>query len=79
MSKSKTKRKTNESIKRQLLNSLKENKDVEEQELNETVNRVNNSQDEILITHHYEDITKTQNKKAVGYIAKQGEIIKKLI
>ena len=30
MSKSKTKKKTNESIKRELLNSLKENNDVEE-------------------------------------------------
>ena len=38
VSKSKAKKKTNESIKRKLLNSLKENKDVEEQELNETVN-----------------------------------------
>ena len=79
VSKSKAKKKTNESIKRKLLNSLKENKDVEEQELNETVNRVNNSQDAILITHHYEDIIKTQNKKAGGYIAKQAEIFKKLI
>ena len=49
VSKSKTKEKTNESIKRELLNLLKENDDIEEQGLNETVNNVNNSQDEIVI------------------------------
>ena len=64
VSKSKTKKKTNKSIKRKLLNSLKENKDVQEQELNETVNRLKNSKDAIVIIHHYEDIIKTQNKKS---------------
>ena len=77
VSKSKTKKKTNESIKRELLNSLKENNDVEEQGLNKTVNNVNNSQEAIVIIRRYEDIIKTQNKKAVGYIAKQGQLLKK--
>ena len=76
VSKSKAKKKTNESIKRKLLNSLKENKDVEEQELNETVNRVNNSQDAILITHHYEDIIKTQKRKAVGILLNKEKFLK---
>ena len=49
VSKSKTKEKTNESIKQELLNLLKENDDIEEQGLNETVNNVNYSQDEIVI------------------------------
>ena len=35
---------TNESIKRELLKSLKENNDVEEIGLNQTPNNVNNSQ-----------------------------------
>ena len=48
MSKSKTKKKTNENIERELLNSLQENDDVEEQTLNETANNVNNSQEAII-------------------------------
>ena len=74
MSKSKTKKKANETIKRELLNSLKEN-DVEEQRLNKRVNYVNNSQEAIVIIRRYEDIIKTQNKKAIVYIAKQGELL----
>ena len=78
VSKSKTKKKTNESIKQELLNSLKENDDVEEQGLNETVNNVSNSQDAIFIVRSYVEIIKTQNKKAIGlYIGKQGELLKK--
>ena len=74
MLKSKTKKKANETIKRELLNSLKEN-DVEEQRLNKRVNYVNNSQEAIVIIRRYEDIIKTQNKKAIVYIAKQGELL----
>ena len=69
-------KKTNEIIKRGLLNSLQEN-DVEEPELNETANNVNNSQEEIQLINRYEDIIKTQNKKAIKYIGKQGELLKK--
>ena len=60
-----------------MLNSLQENDDVEEQGLNETGNNVNNSQEAILIIHRYEDIIKTQNKKAIGYIGQQGQLLKK--
>ena len=77
LKKKKTKKKTNESIKRELLNSLKENDDVEEQGLKETVNNVNNSQEAIVIVRRYEGLIKTQNQKAIGYTAKQGEILKK--
>ena len=65
VSKSKIKKKTNQSVKRELLKSLKENDDAEEQGLNETVNNVNNSQEAIIIINSYEDIIKTQNKKAI--------------
>ena len=71
VSESITKKKTNENIKQELLNSLQENDDVEEQGLQETTNNVNNSQEAILIINRYEDIIKTQNKKAIGYIGKQ--------
>ena len=77
LKKKKTKKKTNESIKRELLNSLKENDDVEEQGLKETVNNVNNSQEAIVIVRRYEGLIKTQNQKAIGYTAKQGEILNK--
>ena len=48
VSKSITKKKTNEIIKRELLNSLQENDDVEEQGLNKTANSVKISQETIL-------------------------------
>ena len=51
--KSINKKKTNETIKRELLNSLYENDNVEEQELNETVNYVNNSQEAIVMIRRY--------------------------
>ena len=45
--KSVTKKKTNEAIKQKLLNSLQENNDVQEQELNKTANSANNSQEDM--------------------------------
>ena len=74
---SKTKKKTSKNIKLELLNLLKENDDVEEQELNETVNNVNNSQEAIVIIRYYGKSSKHKTKKAKGYIGKQGEFFKK--
>ena len=65
MSKTKTKKEGSESIKKVPLNLLKENDDV-----NITVNSVHNSQETIVIIRCYEDIIKTQNKKAIAYITK---------
>ena len=62
VSKSISKKKTNEIIKRELLNSLQENYDVEEQGLHETAKNVNNSQEAIRLINCYEDTIKTQNK-----------------
>ena len=45
--KSVTKKKTDEAIKQKLLNSLQENNDVQEQELNKTANSANNSQEDM--------------------------------
>ena len=64
MSKSITKKKTNEIIKREMLNLLQENDDVEKRVLNETANNVNNSQEAKRLINCYEDIIKTQNKKS---------------
>ena len=64
-------------MKRELLNSLQESHDVEEQELNKTANNVDSSQEVMLIIRRYEDIIKTQNRKAIGYIGKQRQLFKK--
>ena len=64
MSKSITKKKTNEIIKREMLNLLQENDDVEKRVLNETADNVNNSQEAKRLINRYEDIIKTQNKKS---------------
>ena len=64
MSKSITKKKTNEIIKREMLNLLQENDDVEKRVLNETANNVNNSQEAKRLINRYKDIIKTQNKKS---------------
>ena len=67
VSKSITKKKTNEIIKRELLNSLQDNDDIEEQGLSETANL----QEAVRIINRYDVIIKTQNKKAIGYVGKQ--------
>ena len=51
---------TNETIKRELLNSLQENDNVEEQKLNKTANNVNNSQETKVMIRDYETIIKTK-------------------
>ena len=76
--KSRTKKKTNESTKRELVNSLKKNDDAEEQGLRKTVNNVSNSQETIIIICCSKEIIITQIKKAIGYIGKQGELLNKV-
>ena len=56
---------------------MQENDNVEQQELNETANNVNNYLEAIVMIRRYEDINKTQNKKTIGYVGKQGELLKK--
>ena len=51
---------TNKTIKRELLNSLQENDNVEEQKLNKTANNVNNSQETKVMIRDYETIIKTK-------------------
>ena len=66
-------KKVNETIKRELLNSLQQNDNAVKQGLTETPNNVNNSQEAVKIINCYEGIIKTQNQKAIGYIGKQGD------
>ena len=77
VSKSINTKKTSETIKQELPNSLQENDNVEEKELNETANNINNSQEAIVTICSYEDIIKTQDKKVIRYISKHGELLKK--
>ena len=58
VSKSINKKKSNETIKRELLNLLQENDNIEDQELNETVKNAYNSQEVIVMIRRYEDIIK---------------------
>ena len=76
VSKNIIKRKIFEIIRQELLNSSKEDDYVEEPGLNETDSEINNSQEALIIRHCYEDIIKTQNKKAIGYTGKQGQLLK---
>ena len=64
MSKSITKRKSNETMKQELLNSLQDNDDVEKKGLKERSNKVSNSQEATIIIRRYEDIIKTEIKKS---------------
>ena len=54
---------------------MKENNDIEDKGLNETGNNLNNSQEAIILIRRYEEIIKTQNKKAIRYTGKQGELL----
>ena len=58
-----------------MLNSLRENNEAGKREIN-TAN-ITNSRETIELIRHYEEIIKTQNKRVIGYIIKQGEILKK--
>ena len=60
-----------------VLYSFKEHDDVEGPRLNETANKTSNPQETMNIIHWYEDIIKTQNRKAKGYSRKQEQFFKK--
>ena len=62
-------------VKEKLLYSLKEN-DTEEVEFN--ITRINNPREAINIANHYEEIMKTRNKKVIGILATQEQMLKKV-
>ena len=61
VSKRTAKKKTNESIKQEMLNSLQKNDNAEEKGINETADNVNNYQEAIQIINHSEEIIKAIN------------------
>ena len=70
--KSRTKKKTNETAKRNMLNSLLENDNTEEQKLNKQLTMPLPGCHPYV--HHDEDIIKTQNKKAIRYNGNQRQL-----
>ena len=66
-------RKKNETVKEELLNSLRVN-DTKEREFN--ITSITNPRKAINVIDHYKEIMKTQNKKTIGYVATQGQILK---
>ena len=74
MSKSITKKKINDTIKRTLLSSLQMNDDVEEQGLNKTANSVNNFQVAILIICATRALSKHKIRKQYGVLVSKGNI-----
>ena len=68
-----TKKKTKEEVKDELLNSLKVNDEVKETEIN--IADVIDPEEAVGLTNRYEEIIKTQHKRVITYIAKQGEIL----
>lgn len=70
------KKKTNETVKQELLNSLKENDDLEEPGLDETAYAIMHPLEAVRITNPYKETIKTQNKRAIGYVGKQGQLLK---
>ena len=68
------KKKTNENVKEELLDSLREKEEDEETK----INTVNNATEALEQINHYEEMIRTQGKWLIQYICKQGEIIKML-
>ena len=70
---------TNEMIKKELLTSLVEHSDGEEDylELNEEVRNAKEKRDGIALVKKYENVLKGTNKKIINIVGKQGEILKR--
>ena len=69
---------TLEMIKKELLTSLVEHSDGEEDylELNEEVRNAKEKRDGIALGKKYENVLKGTNKKIINIVGKQGEILK---
>ena len=62
------KKKTNETVKKELLNSLKENNNLEETDLDATIDAITDPKEAVRIIQRYEEIIKTQNIRVIGYV-----------
>ena len=71
------KNKTKKRLKKELLDSLKEINDLEERGLDTTADAITDPLETVRIIHCSEEIIKTQNKSVIGYVGKQGQLLKK--
>ena len=62
-----TKKKTHETVKRKLWNSLYENNDAEKAGLCKTANKINNPQESIVIIYHCGDIIEIYFSKEFSF------------
>ena len=65
-------KKTKETVKQELLNSVMENNEMEEPGLGKTANATKDTAEAIKIIQRYEEIIKIQNKKFINFAGKQG-------
>lgn len=78
MLKNTSKKKTKETVKEELLNSLMKKNKMEEQGLEEIANIIADPKEAIrMINKHYEQMIKTQNKKVINIFRRHGQLLKK--
>ena len=66
------KKKTNKTVKKEPLNSLKENNNLEETDLDATTDAITDPKEAVRIIQRYEEIIKTQNIRVIGYVGGGG-------
>lgn len=77
MLKNTSKKKTKETVKDELLNSLMKKNKMEEQGLEEMANIIADPKEAIRMIKQYEQMIKTQNKKVINIFGRQGQLLKK--
>ena len=70
-------KKTSEAVKQELLNSIKVDDDLEDPDIDATADTIANPLEAIRVIQHYEKIMELQNKRAIGYVGKQGQLLEK--
>ena len=73
----KTKRLSNEEIKRQLIESMVKNDIIETEELNKMAEEVEKPEDAAAVIKQYEDIIRTKKKNIISITYHQGKVFKR--
>ena len=72
------KKKTSDTVKQELLNSIKKDDNLEEPDINATADTIKDPLEAIRLIQSYKEIMKTQNKRTIEYLGKQRQLLKKL-
>ena len=72
------KKKTSDTVKQELLNSIKKDDNLEEPDINATADTMKDPLEAIRLIQSYEEILKTQSKRTIEYLGKQRQLLKKL-